>query len=100
MSASRITFSLDREQDAKLIARLDELARSADAFSLMLDGRIAQTGRTPTVLADSEALSAAGLSAPLSVRLSQALVKKGWPLAGADTSTPQRLVAALQELNS
>jgi len=30
MSASRITFSLDREQDAKLIARLDELARQND----------------------------------------------------------------------
>ncbi len=78
--------------------RLDELALVAGDFSFIQAGQIQHSGPRQDLLTNREALSAAGLTAPLAVQASQALIEKGWPLEGLDTTTPNRLSAALREV--
>lgn len=77
--------------------RLDELAQVTDEISFMQQGRIIKTGQTSEILMDTDSLSNARLVAPLPIRVSRALIEKGWPIAGQDTTTPERLVDALKE---
>lgn len=76
--------------------RLDELAEVTERLSLMQKGKVIATGETCEVLIDAASVSDAGLAPPLAIRLSQALIKKGWPIASLDTSTPNLLMEALK----
>ena len=78
--------------------RLNELARIGDSLSLMQDGRVSRSGIAREVLFDPAALRDAGLAPPLAVAVSQALIEKGWPLAGTAPTTIARLSAALREV--
>ncbi len=80
--------------------RLDELAQSTDRLSLMRAGNVTSSGPTSEVLRDLSALTSVGLAAPLSVRLSQSLSEKGWPIAERDTTTPVRLLDVLREVSA
>jgi energy-coupling factor transport system ATP-binding protein len=77
--------------------RLDELAEVTDRLSLMHKGKVTATGKTFEVLFDTDSVSDVGLTPPLAIRLSQALIEKGWPIEGFDTSTPSLLMEALKE---
>lgn len=77
--------------------RLDELARVAGDFAFMRAGRVKKSGPRQSLLTDQAAIEAAGLAPPLSVRVSQTLIERGWPIDPWDTTSPERLVAALQE---
>jgi len=79
--------------------RLDELAEITDALSIMQDGKIITTGKTSDVLNDSRGLLSYGLTAPLAIRVSKALIKEGWPIAEHDNTTPERLIKALKEVS-
>ena len=79
--------------------RLEELARAGEMLALMKDGQVLREGSTCRVLMDADAVSRAGLVPPLSIRLSQALIERGWPINGLNTSTSRRLIAALKELS-
>lgn len=78
--------------------RLDELAQVTDRLSLMRNGKVTKTGATGNTLTDSASISKVGLAPPLAVRLSQALIDKGWPLAGRETTTPEKLLDVLKEV--
>ncbi len=78
--------------------RLDELAQVTDNLSLMQKGKVIRTGKTCEVLIDHENVTSVGLAPPLAIRVSNALIDRGWPIAGHDTSTPQRLLARLKEI--
>jgi energy-coupling factor transport system ATP-binding protein len=78
--------------------RLDELARVAGCFAVMKSGRVTHTGARQSLLMDLPALNDAGLAPPLAVQVTQTLIQKGWPLAGRDTTTPERLLQALTEV--
>lgn len=78
--------------------RLDELARVAGDFAFMKSGQTTSTGTRQALLMDMQAMSETGLTPPLAIRVSQALIAKGWPLAGRDTTTPERLIEALKEV--
>lgn len=77
--------------------RLDELAEVTDRLSLMHKGKVTATGKTFEVLFNTDSVSDVGLTPPLAIRLSQALIEKGWPIEGFDTSTPSLLMEALKE---
>jgi len=76
--------------------QLDELALVSQALSLMQNGCVMYTSSKQANLFDVNSLTDAGLRPPISVLVSQALVRKGWPLAGLDTSTPERLINAVR----
>ena len=80
--------------------RLEELARVAGDFAFMRAGRVKKSGSRQSLLTDQAAIEAAGLVPPLSVRVSQTLIEKGWPIDQWDTTSPERLLAALQEVLS
>lgn len=80
--------------------RLDELAQVASTFSIMQSGQVTSAGARQAVLFDPKALPQAGLTPPLAVMLSRALIAKGWPIAALDTSIPARLLAALREVSA
>jgi hypothetical protein len=65
----------------------------------MQDGKIITTGKTSDVLNDSRGLLSYGLTAPLAIRVSKALIKEGWPIAEHDNTTPERLIKALKEVS-
>jgi energy-coupling factor transport system ATP-binding protein len=79
--------------------RLDELAQVTDRLSLMQSGKVSKTGKTCDVLIDSKSVGEIGLEPPLTMRVSKALIDKGWPIVGHDTSTPERLLALLREVS-
>ena len=91
---------LSRQGKTILIAshRLDELAQVTGRLSLIQSGQVTKSGPTCDVLVDGSSLSDVGLAPPLSIRISQALIDKGWPIAGRDTTTPERLLAVLKEV--
>ena len=78
--------------------RLDELARVAGECAFMKSGQVTSTGTRQALLMDMKAMNEAGLTPPLAVQVSQALIEKGWPLAGRDTTTPERLIEVLKEV--
>jgi len=79
--------------------RLDELARIADGLSLMQKGRVVKTSGTCEVLMNTEEVGKVGLAQPLTMRVSQALIERGWPIDLCDTATPERLLEALKRLS-
>jgi ABC-type multidrug transport system ATPase subunit len=79
--------------------QLEELASVSHDISLMQSGRVISTSHLEDRLFDLQAVTLAGLLPPLAVQISQALIEKGWPIAGRETSTPDRLISALQEVS-
>ena len=94
--------SLSGQGKTILIAshRLDELAQVSKNLSLMQSGSVTRSGPTYEILNNTSSLSGVGLAPPLSIRISQALNDKGWPIAGRDTATPERLLAVLKEVSA
>ena len=80
--------------------RLDELARVAGDVAFMQAGQVTQNGSRKSLLMDQKAIKGAGLAPPLAGQVTQVLIEKGWPLTGLDTTTPERLITALQEVQS
>ena len=80
--------------------RLDELARVAGDVAFMQAGQVTQNGSRKSLLMDQKAIKGAGLAPPLAGKVTQVLIEKGWPLTGLDTTTPERLITALQEVQS
>lgn len=78
--------------------QLDELAHVSEDLSLMASGRVIDTSQHRERLFDHESIARAGLLPPLSVRLTQTLIRKGWPIGSQDTSTPDKLVGILGEV--
>ena len=93
--------SLSGQGKTILIAshRLDDLAQVTGRLSLMQGGKVTRSGPTGDVLIDTSSLPDVGLAPPLSSRISQALIDKGWPIARRDTATPERLLAVLREVS-
>jgi len=78
--------------------RLEELAFVTDDLSIMQQGKVNLTAPSPKALSDLNSILQSGLVPPLSVLVSQALIMKGWPLAGKDTTRPDRLLHVLRGL--
>jgi len=79
--------------------RMEELAGVTNDLSIMHAGQVEKTGPTPEVLISSGILNQAGLEPPLAVRLSQQLIRKGWPIKMRNTTTAKRLIQAIQEVS-
>jgi len=90
---------LSEEGKTILIAshRLDELTRVAQDVSIMHSGRVTQSGPRQQVLFDQKMMTEVGLAPPLTVKVSLKLMENGWPIESQDTSTPARLLEAIQE---
>lgn len=80
--------------------RLEELARMTRMLSLMVQGKVIRSGLTSKILGDVEAIQKANLSPPLITKVSHDLINKGWPIAKLDTTTAEKLLAALQRITS
>lgn len=93
LSASGKTIVISSHQ-------LEELAHVSQELSLMQSGRVVYASYKEGNLFDIDALIKVGLRPPLSVQVSQALIQKGWPIAGLNTSTPDGLMAALREVGA
>jgi len=78
--------------------RLEELARMTKNLSLMMRGRVIRSGLTPNLLGNVETIQNANLSPPLITKVSHELIKKGWPIEKVDTTTAEKLLAALQRI--
>lgn len=78
--------------------RLEELARMTKMLSLMVQGKVIRTGLTSKILGDVEAIENANLSPPLVTKVAHELINKGWPIDKKDTTTPEKLLAALQRV--
>jgi energy-coupling factor transport system ATP-binding protein len=94
-------LKLNRSGKTIVIAnhRLDELARVAGEFAFMHAGQVTHAGSRSSLLTNRKAISEAGLTPPLAVRISEILNEKGWPLDGRDTTTPERLIDTLREVS-
>ncbi len=79
--------------------RLDELAQVSHFLSAMNRGKVIVTQPAPAALTSKDTLSQAGLKAPLTVRVTEALIDKGWPLNREETITPEGLFASIERLN-
>jgi len=75
---------------------LDEVARLAERVILLAHGQVAADGPTRLVLGDSQLLRSAGLSAPQSVALLEALRTAGWQVR-TDRLLPEQVVAEISQ---
>jgi len=73
---------------------LDEVAQLAERVVVLAHGQIAADGPTRQVLANSQLLRSAGLSAPQSVALLEALRAAGWQVR-TDLLLPDQVVAEI-----
>ncbi len=73
---------------------LDEVARLAERVVVLAHGQVAADGPTHQVLGDSQLLLSAGLSAPQSVALLEALRAAGWQVR-TDLLLPEQVVAEI-----
>lgn len=78
--------------------RLEELARMTKQLSIVLRGRVERTGLTSDILSDVETIQNSQLSPPLLTKVSQALIKRGWPINPQDTTTAEKLRSSLHRL--
>lgn len=77
---------------------LEEVAAIADETIVLREGRIAIQGETGDVLADAEALEAAGLIPPPLVRVRALLARRGYPLPGRWLSVDEAARAIAEAL--
>jgi energy-coupling factor transport system ATP-binding protein len=73
---------------------LDEVARLTERVILLSHGQVVADGPTSRVLSDSQLLCSAGLSAPQSVALLEALRAAGWQVC-TDRLLPEQVVAEI-----
>ena len=73
---------------------LDEVAQLVDRVVVLAHGQVAADGPTHLVLGDSQLLHSAGLSAPQSVALLEALRAAGWQVH-TDRLLPEQVVAEI-----
>lgn len=94
-------FGKLRDQGKTIIIashRMEEMARIAQNLFLMNSGRVIESGICGHVLSNSAVIHDSGLIAPLSIQIAQVLIEKGWPIHAAESTTPERLLSALEEL--
>jgi energy-coupling factor transport system ATP-binding protein len=78
--------------------QLDDLAEISEALSIMKDGQIIQTDVQQKVFFDPLFISQAGLTPPLTVRVTQKLIEEGWQIMGLGTTTPDHLLKVLRKV--
>jgi energy-coupling factor transport system ATP-binding protein len=77
--------------------RMEELAEVADHLSLMHSGQVSYTGPIGYLISNTAAIKKAGLSAPFTVEIAHALIKRNWPIVAEQNYTAARLLSSIKD---
>mgnify|MGYP001042951043 CR=1 FL=1 len=92
---------LNKEGKTIIIAshRLGELALVTQDISIMQKGTVIKTGPSHQVFSDTEVIKEGGLLSPLTIRIANKLIEKGWPIAIKKALTPKQLLNQIEALS-